>query len=575
MKKILKYAAALAAILPVSCEKEMTAPQGDALEGNTVKVIMNATAEDPASKVLLNGNLLSWEVGDELKCRWGNASAYGGSLACDVLSAASAGTGAMFTGEFDADYFPGVDSQGALNQHLYVHYSTDGQFTSANGIQYRKDLSSEQTGKKADLKNHLSFSSWVTKTMMTYDATEETVSFDAEMMPHFAILKMSVPVELGVKSISLEAESYIAGRIQIYPARKPGQNGGIGSSALVYRPTGTDIPQSNIINVSDDGNVISGDVYVVVLPDAYDTEAGTASYANYYCSTEKLKITIAGDNGSAVFEKTLKDKIHCGDIKDMGTFPVTSFSALTIKSSDSDSMTMAVNGSNDKCSYYYEVGATEEDCADPTIDSDSFDPEEGFELAMTSETFVDKYFVKVLVCCDNEKHNRVIKGSVRLWSFRTGNDAGVKLADAYAGNSLLNKYDEVATNNGLTLRRMQGYEEKDLKFGQTAARIELVTAKVALYMTAEHNSNAVMYFCVDQKTCLGTSLRTFNLYCNNSRINSYNGFTTRYQINGSLIESSGRRPIVWNLGELNAGDMVAPCGDGQHVLYDMALLEVL
>ena len=57
MKKIFKFAAALAVILPVSCNKEIATPEV-APEVKTVKVVMNALADDPATKITLGGNHL-------------------------------------------------------------------------------------------------------------------------------------------------------------------------------------------------------------------------------------------------------------------------------------------------------------------------------------------------------------------------------------------------------------------------------------------------------------------------------------------------------------------------------------
>ena len=72
MKKIMNFAAALAVVLPVSCNKEMTMPQGDTLVGKNVKVTMNATIDDPATKLLLDNNLFKWEAGDQVNLRWAN-----------------------------------------------------------------------------------------------------------------------------------------------------------------------------------------------------------------------------------------------------------------------------------------------------------------------------------------------------------------------------------------------------------------------------------------------------------------------------------------------------------------------
>ena len=567
MKKIFKFAAALAVILPVSCNKEIATPEV-APEAKTVKVVMNALADDPATKITLGGNHLKWEVGDELKCRFGNPTQFTDGTQWDVLTATNSGSGAQFTGDFK--YFPGI-TNGTVNQHLYVISSTDGAFANKTSIQFLKTVSSEQTGKPGDLKDNMIFSAWVTKTMMTCE-DEETVSFNAYMSPHFSVVKLNVPEVLGVKEISMEAESNIAGQIRVYPARTPGQNGGVGSNALVYRPE-DDGAQSKTITVSDGGNILSGDVYFVVVPDAYDSSIEKASVNNYYCSTEKLKFTFVSDDATAEYEKILNSKIYCGELVDLGAVPATMMSSLAIKSSSNTDMVMSVNAANSECTYYYEVAATEEKCADPTESSAQFDPATGFNLAMTKDTYMDKYFVKVLVKSSN--HSRILKASVRLWSFREGNNAGEILLKAKDGEALTEKGTEVEATNGLKLKRMSDYSNNDIRFEQTSTRIAIVTARMALYMPLENTANVTMYFCVDQKTCIGTGKRSFNLYLNDARINSCNGYETKYTLNGADYEAGGKLPISWQLGRLNAGDKVSVAGDGQHVLYNMALLEVL
>ena len=83
MKNILKFAAALAVMVTVSCNKEMNPSEGVSPEGNTVKVTMNATTADQFSKVTLNGKRFEWEVGDQLQTTY-----YTGS----PLTAISAGS---------------------------------------------------------------------------------------------------------------------------------------------------------------------------------------------------------------------------------------------------------------------------------------------------------------------------------------------------------------------------------------------------------------------------------------------------------------------------------------------------
>ena len=108
MKKILYFAAALAVMVTVSCNKEMNPSDGISQEGNTVKVTMKATADDLLSKVTLSGKRFEWEVGDQLKTTY-----YKGT----PLTAISAGSGATFEGE--ASGFPKYESK----VNMYIFYT--------------------------------------------------------------------------------------------------------------------------------------------------------------------------------------------------------------------------------------------------------------------------------------------------------------------------------------------------------------------------------------------------------------------------------------------------------------------
>ena len=181
MKNILKFAAALAVMVTVSCNKEMNPSEGVSPEGNTVKVTMNATNADQFSKVTLNGKRFEWEVGDQLQTTY-----YTGS----PLTAISAGSGATFEGE--ASGFP------ASKGNMYVFYTVGGTVSGANCT---KEIPSVQSGLSTDIKNYGVWSSWVTQSNQHYfnaegneisSGTPSSVEIDAEMVSNFSVLKFTV-----------------------------------------------------------------------------------------------------------------------------------------------------------------------------------------------------------------------------------------------------------------------------------------------------------------------------------------------------------------------------------------------
>ena len=573
MKKIMNFVAALAVILPVSCNKDITTPEVKE-KAKTVKVVLNATTPEVVdSKANLNGTRFEWVEGDCIKMRWANniLPDYPDNNACEKVYATSSGEEVSFEGEITY----AVES-------VYAYYSNSGHFYTNGGIMYCHDLPEVQTGRKEDLQDNIAYYARIHKDKIKFNKEEDevkSIELNAEMSPAFALIKLTVPAELALNMIQVEATSNIFGRTFISPHKAWGTFGE-GSNSRFSRPAKSETtPQGRVITISRDGEVISGDVYVAVAIDAYDTEA-----QNYCCKTESLTFTFTNSEGnSTVYTNNFNEPIYLGSIKELGTLPLNMMlpkvNGGTLTLTNASTLTVGVKDHNENCEYYYEIASSKDECARPTTKSTKFDPQIGF-TPTAGTGYSDRYYINVLVhSLDNGFKDVVLKGSLRSWSFKNGCEAGQILAKASNGEILTQKGETVQTTDGLIIvrRQFKDNDPKILNFEQTSARIAYVSARVPLYMPVEHNSQATLWFCIDQTTCIGTGQRAFNLYYNDatSRVNELNGYTVKDVVKGSDYASSGRKAIVWTLGNLNAGDKVAPVGDGQHVFYNMALLEVL
>lgn len=584
MKKIMKFIAALAVVLPVSCNKDITTPEVKE-EGKTVKVTMNATVSNPATKLLLDNNVFKWEVGDRVIMRWANQD-YLNTTDTEYLTAAGSGSAVTFEGELSE--LPKKSSDPTKIENLYAYYANEAEYINNSSVVLCKSISQNQTGKLEDIKDHIIYEAYLTYNDITTTEDENgnflTAEFDAEMRPIFSLVKMTVPAELNLTSITLSTSANIAGLIAVNPSKISSTAVGSGNAQLVCRSTNLnswtaelskDFYQS--ITVSQGGQVLSGDIYFTIVPDEYDKSLGA-----YCCSATSLKFIFTSNAGSFEYTNNLSDKICMGELKNLGSVPANlmlpKVNGGTLSLIDATTLAVGVKDYNVNCEYYYEIGSSKETCAKPTTKSTKFDPESGF-APTPGTSYFDKYYIKVLVhTLDNNYKDVILEASLRNWAFKDGCEAGQLLKQAAAGEKLTSIGDQEVTSDGLILvrRQIKDGDPKILGFEQTSARIALVSARLPLYMPIENNSHATLWFCIDKKTCIGTGTRSFNLYYNDNtkRVDEFNGYKVKTSINGAEETSSGRKSIVWTLGQLKTGDKVAPAGDGQHVLYSMAILEV-
>ena len=542
----------LCGLLLVSCDFGQEFGEKASLESSDVKLKVNVSVDDAITQTSGGLNAAS----TELKMRISGTFYESDS---DFVSLTSVGS------ETSAISFEGIVPEYGKKDNVYLYHSSDGKFS---GTGYTKSVSSTQSGCVEDILDNVLYYSWLRWDAIAECRKDNAVEISTQMSPMAALLKFNVPEELQARNIRIKASVPIAGTITVNPQKGWGS---VGENSLLHAED-----MSDEIVIDSEENV-SGDQYVVLIPNSFDLAENT------YCnSTEIIRISCDYYEGELIKRYSLSDNILCGALTDLGQIPMPvpkiPVEPGTIRLMADATLTVGISDSNPDCEYYYEVGSTKETCATPSITSKQFDPEIGFIPTITG-TF-DKYYIKVLAHTEEDGYKDVVlEASLRSWSFKDGCEAGQILARATNGEILTQKGETVQTTDGLIIvrRQFKDNDPKILNFEQTSARIAYVSARVPLYMPVEHNSQATLWFCIDQTTCIGTGQRAFNLYYNDatSRVNELNGYTVKDVVKGSDYESAGRKAIVWTLGDLKAGDKVAPVGDGQHVFYSMALLEVL
>ena len=533
-----------------SCDFSQDFGEVSSTESSDVTLTVNVSADDAIARV--SGGLN--RADNALKIRLSGAE-YESDDDCLTLNAKEDGTPAVS--------FEGAVSEYGAKDNVYLYYSSEGNFS---GTGFTKAISASQSGRAEDILDNVLYYSWARWDAIAAGRNGNAVEIAADMSPMAALIKFNIPEQLQARNIRIKASAPIAGTVTVNPQKGWG---GIGDNALLQ----SEGLHDEIVIESEDP--VGGDLYVVVMPDSFDKAS------NAYCNTAQT-ITFSCDyyEGELAKRYSLSDYIVCGAVTDLGQIPMPKpkipVEPGTIRLLSDINLTVAIDGSDPDCEYYYEVGTSAETCPVPTINSTKFDPQSGFCPEIKGH--FDRFYIKVRAhALSTDYSDVVIEASLRNWTFTDGSEAGEILAEAFAGNKLTVKNEQITTSDGMILKRKQDYAANDLKFEQTSARIALVSAKIALYMPVEYDSQATMWFCIDKRTCIGTAKRGFNLYYNDNsgRVNEFNGYNVKTIVDGAVEATSGKKAILWPLGQLHEGDKVAPAGDGQHVLYSMALLEVL
>jgi len=571
MKKIYLAFAALAALCTLSCTKDEV-PAGK----NTIHVSADVNYTEPVTRVSLSGTTLSWEVGDKLRCRWNSGDTYSDTDACQTLTAQTAAAASTFEGVFT--YY---NESG----NLYYYYSEDGEFVSSTSVAYKHSISATQTGQLADLKNHLLFYGVKYNSGLTFNKTGGVVtgiSFKAEPGAFFSIVKLNVPESLGVTSIALTGTSNIAGTARVQPQK----NNSISttSTGVRFYRSGDDT-QGTTVTVSNGGATLSGDVYFVLMPDAYDSDAD-----EYYCSTESLSFTFTTGSGDITITRDLNSCIYNASLKDLGSVPSTLKPTLadpgTLCVVSGKELSIGVADYNTECTYYYETSTTSfADCATPTTSSTSFDPSTGFTISTTNGS--DEYYIKVRA--ESTSGNAILRGYVKSWTFGAGTPArdSLLLVQSGAANAFTAIGDNCTTSDGLYLYEIGNTSSAfaATTIGYGTGFVKPSNCFITINATAQYSSHAWFYIKTDNsKSNMGNTRQIkliYNLLKAAGTTDFYNGSTsgksgnTTITIAGVDASSATSQFIVWDLGSITAGNTFAPRNDGNYALYTLALFEAL
>lgn len=572
MKKIFKFAAALAVILPVSCNKEIATPEVAPEVGSGVPVVMSLSTEDLATKVSLVKTSFDWEIGDVVNLRWANV------YTDEALTASfdSEKGNVVFAGEF-VNEIPIADAQTNEVQNLYAYYAKDGGWYTSTSVGVVKDIPAAQTGKLEDIDDNVIFAAFIPRRTITPTIVEGKVTelaLNADMRPYFSILKFTVPADLALTSITLSADVDLVGNLCINSS-KISDNAhnnifGTGAAQLVNMATEG---RSQSIVISRGGEIINGDVYVVVAPNEYNSVAG--AYGN---SAESLKFTLTAGQESYEFESSLSQKLLMGELKDLGTIPVAiktprvEAGAICLK--NETDFTLAISNPNPDCTYYYEIAQTAAECPTPTTASAQLNVTDGLVLNFTEH--YTTYFVKVLAHYngDQEYRDNLLKANARYWVFNKTSPTAAAYRDA--ANSLANNNDHVTTSDGLVVYRRA---TTALTYTEGSGSIEYNNCVVP-FMPVERTSD--VYVCIRTSDYYNNkSSKTFNLfYTKNNfgkidRVNELNGNSTKTSVVRQSETIANEVSVVWHLGELTNAYKLAFAPDSKMTCYGQGILEVL
>jgi hypothetical protein len=357
---------------------------------------------------------MQWIISDNVKMRWDGVS-YQSAQTCESLQKEEGG-------------YCGKISEYHSGKELFVFAASDGDFVNKNSVAFRTEIPSVQSGR---IENTLFYSAIHTSKILTKQSGDKVTSieFNADLSPFFAVLKMTIPKSFGFTQLRVQAESAIAGTVQLCPDKTWGT---IGSSGFMYRPTGTHMNQNTTVTVSDNGNVLADEVYVVLLPDAYDSQA-----AEYYCSTQSLKFILKGEAGEFSFEKSIEDRIYRSELYDPGSI-ISIDVALKVQDClrtpavvlDS---ALVANSIMQGAEYYFVTGtAGFDDMPDPT-DTDSRLTSAGITVPVQNKS--DRLYVKVLGRSEGCE-DVYLKALVRNWKFDVNYIAPQELVSEYDGLKL-------------------------------------------------------------------------------------------------------------------------------------------
>jgi hypothetical protein len=532
-----------------SCDFSQDFGEVSSTESSDVTLTVNVSADDAIARV--SGGLN--RADNALKIRLSGAE-YESDDDCLTLNPNEDGTSAVS--------FEGAVPEYGAKDNVYLYYSSEGNFS---GTGFTKAISASQSGRAEDILDNVLYYSWARWDAIAAGRNGNAVEIAADMSPMAALIKFNIPEQLQARNIRIKASAPIAGTVTVNPQKGWG---GIGDNALLQ----SEGLHDEIVIESEDP--VGGDLYVVVMPDSFDKES------NAYCNTAQT-ITFSCDyyEGELAKRYSLSDYIVCGAMTDLGQIPMPKpkipVEPGSIRLLSDANLTIGINNPNPDCEYYYEIASSEQSCAKPTTASAKFDPSVGFCPEITAN--YNRYYIKVLAhALDNDYSDVVLTASLRNWRFDENASVVPILKDIADGKKMAVVGDKEITSDGLEVYRNQTNALSDLEV--LSNRIAFTSARVQINAITEYASDAWIGFFVDKNISVKAgSSRGYRFYYNNSQstadywsesVTSAGGNSDRYHMCLHLTE-------IFKANGIKAGDKFGLRGDGKHVYYGIALLEVL
>lgn len=532
-----------------SCDFSQDFGEVSSTESSDVTLTVNVSADDAIARV--SGGLN--RADNALKIRLSGAE-YEADDDCLTLNANEDGTSAVS--------FEGAVPKYGAKDNVYLYYSSEGNFS---GTGFTKAISASQSGRAEDILDNVLYYSWARWDAIAAGRKGNAVEISTQMSPMAALIKFNLPVELQARNIRIKASAPIAGTVTVNPQKGWG---GIGDNAFLQ----SEGLHDEIVIESEDP--VGGDLYVVVMPDSFDPAS------NAYCNTAQT-ITFSCDyyEGELAKRYSLNDYIVCGVVTDLGQIPMPKpkipVEPGSIRLMSDANLTIGINNPNPDCEYYYEIASSEQSCAKPTTASAKFDPSVGFCPEITAN--YNRYYIKVLAhALDNEYSDVVLSASLRNWKFDENASVAPILKDIADGKKMAVVGDKEITSDGLEVYRNQTNALSDLEV--LSNRIAFTSARVQINAITEYASDAWIGFFIDKNISVKAgSSRGYRFYYNNSQstsdywsesVTSAGTTTDRYHMCLHLTE-------IFKANGIKAGDKFGLRGDGKHVYYGIALLEVL
>ena len=564
MKKITRIIAAASFVaLAASCAKEMT-PELPGVEDVTLTKCTLSVSIDPDVKLSLDGTKTSWDAGDELavfqygryKASETKKSQYNRNATANKFTARTTGED-TFDGtianfklrDISGDAAPYNNETSQANTfYIYSPASAVNGYAMSTSVT-TLEVPAVQSGNVSDFGKYAIFNGQIAEEgNINYDESTSTLQITGttSLKCITPVLKFNVPESLG------------ATKIEIYGRDTTGSVALAGQFKMRGSGSTSDFTAATIdslLTISRGGDVISGDVYAILIPTKM---TGTRALQN---EASKLVFKVFNAQGGyALVNGSLKNEtvFKNGVITSVGSLPA-SLDYKCVLSSElvllaNTTPTVTLRDTLAGSSFYYTSGI--ESCADPTTASRQFYAKDGFALNVSSRDY-SVGVVKVLV------HNatygdKVISALVRNWGFNASSSIGLafngKDLDAGASRTV----DDMTVTNKHTAA---------LNFEKFQPDFIVASSNFYMSLPVKNSSNVSVLACVCSNS--SSSVRPYKFY----KASAAEAIAGAETVASGIVAATVSTPFTFNLGNMNSGENVAFWANGGTNIYNLVILE--